>query len=201
MVEAIIFDFGDIFINLKKEECYNAFRKIGFEALSEAFSALNHQMEVGQLTEEDFLNGINALAPDSNPAEIKNAWNTIIGEFPQHRLEFLKSLRGKYKLFLLTNTDCIHIAHFRQREGEAAEEFFNSFDKVYYSYEFGLRKPDPEAYLYIVREQQLDPAKTLFVDDRPDNCEGAASVGLKIWHLQVGKEDVSEMLNLEIFIR
>ena len=43
------------------------------------------------------------------------------------------------------------------------------------------------------------PKETLFVDDRLDNIETAASLGLHVWHLQVGQETVIDLFNHKNF--
>ena len=125
---------------------------------------------------------------------IKEVWNSILKDFPLYRLEFLENLKEKYHLFLLSNTDSIHIQRFKENVGKQFyDRFFNSFKKMYYSYEMKMRKPDVEIYEFVLKEQNLNPSETLFIDDRQDNIESAAALGIQVWHLQVGKEDVVEL--------
>jgi putative hydrolase of the HAD superfamily len=49
--------------------------------------------------------------------EILKAWNAVLLDFPLYRLEFLQMLSTKYRLFLLSNTDAIHIAKFESTTG------------------------------------------------------------------------------------
>ncbi|MFI5325081.1 MAG: HAD family hydrolase [Candidatus Rokuibacteriota bacterium] len=53
------------------------------------------------------------------------------------------------------------------------------FDAVIISCEVGLSKPDPRIYELCLDRLGLPAADTLFVDDRADNIEGAARVGLR----------------------
>lgn len=194
MIKNIIFDFGDIFINLDKEAVALGFKNLGLTNWNQDLQELNLAFEKGQILEEEFLLGIQKHLPKSNLETIKEVWNSILKDFPLYRLEFLESLVGKYNLFLLSNTDFIHIQRFREDVGkEFYHRFFNSFKKVYYSYEMKMRKPDYEIYEYVLQDQNLNPTETLFVDDRQDNIENAATLGINIWHLQVGKEDVVEL--------
>ena len=123
----------------------------------------------------------------------------MLGDFPLERLEFLQSLKGKYRLFLLTNTDMIHIEHFEHKEGMSfTRDFYNCFEKVYYSYELGIRKPNVEVFKMLLHKHELSPRRTLFVDDRKDNTDAAASLGIEVWNLKVGEEVVTDLFTKKI---
>ena len=196
MITTIIFDFGDIFINLEKEAQVEAFKKIGLPSPNEDLIAQNDLFEKGKISAQDFLESFQKYLPNASLKEIKEAWNTIIGDFPLYRLEFLQLLSYKYKLFLLTNTDEIHINRFEHKVGISFfSDFYQCFEKVYYSYEMGLRKPDSAIYSYILNKHDLNPRKTLFVDDKKVNTDAAEKLGMQVWNLQVGQEDVVDLFN------
>lgn len=194
MISTIIFDFGDIFINLEKEAQVEAFKKLGLHSPNQELIDANDLFEKGQLTEIQFLETFTKFIPDASLEQIREAWNTIIGEFPLYRLEFLQLLSHKYKLILLTNTDEIHISRFEHNVGISFfSDFYQCFEKVYYSYEMGMRKPDPAIFSYILNKHDLSPKRTLFVDDKKVNTDAAASLGIHVWNLQVGEEDVVDL--------
>ena len=194
MITTIIFDFGDIFLNLEKESQVEAFKKLGLEGPNEDLIAKNDLFEKGQLTEIEFLESFKKYIPNASTIEIKEAWNTVIGDFPLYRLEFLQLLSYKYRLFLLTNTDEIHIDHFEQNVGISFfSDFYQCFEKVYYSYEMGMRKPEEAIYSHILRKHDLNPKRTLFIDDKKVNTDAAQNLGLHVWNLQVGLEDVVDL--------
>lgn len=194
MITTIIFDFGDIFLNLEKEAQVEAFKKLGLAGPNDDLILKNDLFEKGELSESKFLESFQKYIPNASISEIKEAWNTIIGDFPLYRLEFLQLLSYKYKLFLLTNTDEIHIDHFEQNVGISFfSDFYQCFEKVYYSYEMGMRKPEEEIYSYILRKHDLNPKRTLFVDDKKVNTDAAQNLGLHVWNLQVGQEDVIDL--------
>jgi putative hydrolase of the HAD superfamily len=60
----------------------------------------------------------------------------------------------------------------------ATAGFLGHFDQVTFSYELGVIKPQPEIYQYAVRELGIAPSDALFLDDRPENVEGAREAGL-----------------------
>lgn len=196
MIDTIIFDFGDIFINLEKEAQIEAFKKLGLNEPNDDLIAMNDLFEKGKVSEIEFIESFHKFIPNASLNDIRDAWNTIIGEFPLYRLEFLQLLSHKYRLFLLTNTDEIHINRFENNVGVSFfSDFYQCFEKVYYSYEMGMRKPDAAIYSYIVNKHDLSPKRTLFVDDKKTNTDAAASIGLHVWNLEVGKEDVVDLFD------
>lgn len=199
MINTIIFDFGDIFINLDKQATIDGLQRLGLTSWNEDLDRLNITFEKGQISRDNFLLGIQKHIPNATIEEILAAWNAVLLDFPLHRLEFLQLLSQKYRLFLLSNTDAIHINHFEQREGASFySDFYQCFEKVYFSYEMGMRKPDTEIYHALIRQHELSPKRTLFIDDKKDNTDAAKTLGLQVWNLQVGQEDVVELLDKKI---
>ncbi len=199
MIDTIIFDFGDIFINLDKQATINGLEDLGLSSWNEDLDQLNISFEKGLISRDDFLLGIQKHIPNATIDDILMAWNAVLLDFPLYRLEFLQLLSKKFRLFLLSNTDAIHINHFEQREGASFYgDFYQCFEKVYFSYEMGMRKPDAEIYTTLINRHELTPKRTLFVDDKKENTDAAKALGLHVWNLQVGKEDVIELLDKKI---
>lgn len=196
MINTIIFDFGDVFINLEKEASIDEFKKLGLFGPNEDLLAHNNLFEKGKITELQFIETFQKYIPNASIIEIRKAWNASIGDFPLYRLEFLQLLSSRYRLFLLTNTDVIHISQFEHKVGMSFySDFYRCFEKVYYSYEMGMRKPDPEIFNTLIRKHDLSPKRTLFVDDKKSNTEIAESLGLHVWNLKVGEEDVVQLFD------
>jgi putative hydrolase of the HAD superfamily len=196
MINTIIFDFGDVFINLDKQASINALKKLGLSHWNDDLKQLNLQFEKGQISREDFLLGIQKHVPNASFDEILEAWNAILLDFPLHRLEFVQKLSKKYRLFLLSNTDSIHIDTFEQENGISFySDFYQCFEKVYFSYEIGMRKPDIEIFNYLLKKYDLSAKRTLFIDDNKENTDAALSLGLQVWNLQVGQEDVVDLFS------
>ena len=194
MINTIIFDFGDIFINLEKEASIEEFKKLGLYGPNEDLLTQNDLFEKGKISELQFIETFLRYIPHAEIEEIRNAWNASIGDFPLYRLEFLQLLSSKYRLFLLTNTDAIHIDYFEHKVGMSFySDFYRCFEKVYYSYEMGMKKPEPEIFTSLIKKHDLSPSRTLFIDDKKENTDIAESLGLHVWNLQVGKEDVVDL--------
>ena len=194
MIDTIIFDFGDVFINLDKEATPLALKKLGLKEWNSNLDALNLDFEKGKISETEFILGFQNYIPNASIHQIREAWNAILLDFPLYRLEFLQMLSQKYRLFLLSNTDSIHIERFQHRAGISFyRDFYQCFEKVYFSFELGMRKPDSAIFEFVIKEHNLLPKNTLFVDDNLQNIESAEKLGLKVWHLQKGEEDVIDL--------
>jgi glucose-1-phosphatase len=199
MINTIIFDFGDIFIKLEHERAAEEFRKLGLTEWNDDLLKLNKQFEVGKITELQFLEGFQKYTNNADLLTIRAAWNSLMGVFPLYRLEFLQILSQKYRLFLLSNTDEVHISHFEHKSGLSfARDFYQCFEKVYFSYEIGLRKPDEAVFNRLIQNHNLSPKRTLFVDDKKENTDAALAIGLQVWNLQVDKEDVVDLYEKNI---
>ncbi|WP_367771660.1 HAD family phosphatase [Flavobacterium sp. WC2421] len=199
MINTIIFDFGDIFINLDKQATSDALKKLGLKEWNEDLDKLNIAFEKGEISRENFLIGIQKHIPNASIDEILKAWNAVLLDFPLYRLEFLQMLSKKYRLFLLSNTDAIHIKKFEHKSGISFySDFYQCFEKVYFSFEIGMRKPDSSIYNYVLNKHELQPKRTLFVDDKKENTDAALLLGLNIWNLQVGQEDVVDLFTKNI---
>ena len=196
MINAIIFDFGDIFINLDKPATISGLQKLGMTEWNNELDQLNLSFEVGAISPEDFVGGFQKQLPNASKEDILRAWNAVLADFPFYRLEFLQELSKKYRLFLLSNTDSIHINTFEEKSGVSFyKDFYDCFEKVYFSFDIGMRKPDPKIYQFVLDQNNLVAENTLFVDDKTENTDSAAALGIKIWNLQVGKEDVVDLFS------
>ncbi len=197
MIKNLIFDFGDVFINLDKQIIFREIEKYGgTPELSPELVNLNHMYEVGAISSSAFIESLGKFYPDASPAAILQIWNGMLLDFPDKRLEFIESLARKndYRLFLLSNTNALHIPHVEEIMGsEKFRRFKDSFEKFYLSHEINLRKPDTEIYEFVLNENGLKAEETFFIDDTQENTDAAEKLGIRCWHLQVGKEDIVQL--------
>ena len=59
---------------------------------------------------------------------------------------------------------------------------FGELGHVYASHEIGCRKPDAESYLHVLKAMNIEPQRTVFIDDLPVNIEAARKVGMHAIH-------------------
>uniref|UniRef100_UPI00404B0F6A HAD-IA family hydrolase n=1 Tax=Flavobacterium sp. TaxID=239 RepID=UPI00404B0F6A len=194
MIDTIIFDFGNIFIDINRKATEKALADLGLSEWTEELEHSNQLYEIGKIDELQFMSTIQKHIPNADILTIRNAWNIQIGDFPLKRLEFLQMLSNQYRVFLLSNADRTHIDRFEHKFGVSfARDFYSCFEKVYFSFEFGFRKPDLKAFQLIINNHNLTPKKTLFVDDTKLNIDGAKEVGLQTWHLDSIHEEVTQL--------
>ncbi|WP_405605666.1 HAD-IA family hydrolase [Polaribacter sp. Asnod1-A03] len=195
MIKNIIFDFGDIFINLDKPATYREMAILGVTKITEEMIEVYHKYETGLMSTNDFVNFFHDKF-GLEKQDLINAWNAVLLDFPKKRLDFLKELVAskKYRLFLLSNTNDLHISWIQNSLGETFfNEFKNCFEQFYLSHEINLRKPDTEIYEFVLNENNLIADETLFVDDLKENTDSANKLGIHTWNLIPGEEEVVEL--------
>ena len=199
MIKTLIFDFGDVFINLDKAGALkNALELFKMETLSEELVAINTLYEQGLLTTEEFLEFYQDNFSYLNEKEIIDAWNFILKDFPEERLNFLQQLaqEKKYQLILLSNTNELHINWIKENVG-FYEDFKNCFDKFYLSHEIQLRKPDTNIYEFVLKENKLKPVECLFIDDTKVNTDVAKKLDIITWNIDETSEDIINLFTIK----
>ena len=202
MIKNIVFDFGDIFINLDKELTFKRLKELGVKEFTGELLELAKQYEMGMITTQEFVNTFKTLFPSISEIDFKNAWNSMLLDFPPHRLSFLKSLVNskKYRIFLLSNTNDLHISWIKKTWGiKLFTEFKNCFEKFYLSHEIHLRKPNKDIYEFVIESNKLTPEETFFIDDTQENIIMANKLGIISWNLNPNSEDVVDLLSKKEF--
>ncbi len=187
---AIIFDLGGVIMDIDVKHTLHAFTQLGIENIHQYFghgfaASFFSDHEAGRISDEIFLEKIKALlAKDVSDESIVHAWNALLLSFPAARIDLLRELGKKYRIFLYSNTNAIHYNRFSEIFTQTfTGKLEDLFEKAYFSHQLGHRKPDPEGYLEIIAENELDREKTLFVDDALINVEGAIKTGLKALYM------------------
>ena len=201
MIKNIIFDFGDIFINLDKEATPKALFKLGITYVSEETILVFQQYEKGLLSTESFLDFFEKKCKIPSMKFI-DAWNAILLDFPTHRLKFIQDLakNPKYRLFLLSNTNDLHISWIQEDWGMPLfNSFQNCFEQFYLSHEIKMRKPNSDIYEFVLNENNLIPQETVFIDDTEENTAAAKLLGMQVWNLIPGKDDVANLFKHKHF--
>ena len=154
---------------------------------------LFNEIETGTISVDSFLKLLQKETENASTNEVRNAWNAMLLDLPKERIELLKKLKQDFPIYLLSNTNSIHISEFRKKLGETKyQEFYNLFDKVYYSHEIGFRKPNKDAFQLILDENNIKANEVLFIDDSPQHIEGAKKIGIICCHLKDG-EDITTL--------
>ena len=191
-IDTIIFDLGNVLLNLDFDASIKAFHELGLndDLLNQKHVYTNpvfYNFEIGEVSEEEFRTQVRKILknPNASDKQIDDAWCAMIGDIPASRVKTLMKLGDKYNICLFSNTNSIHIRKllfdFATTHGV---EFTSLFNHIFYSHQINARKPDLRAYEKVIELSGVIPAKTLFVDDLEKNIEGAAKAGLKTFWLK-----------------
>jgi len=186
-IRNIIFDYGGVIVDLHPQRTEAAFRELGIADFNMHFNILKQttlfdRLETGKVTASEFRNQLNlALHTNFTDQQIDDAWNAMLGGIRKEKFDLLQEVKSNYRTFLLSNTNCIHLekltAYLLEAHGRHNLDAF--FEKVYYSFLVGLRKPDAAIFLKVIRDNNLLPGETLFIDDSPQHVAGAKAAGLQ----------------------
>ena len=197
-MQAIIFDLGGVLLNLDYTLTIKAFEKLGVKNAADLFSQKSQtsffdDFEIGAITPEQFRTEIRKfISKPVSDTQIDQAWNTMLLDFPEERFHFLQQVAQTYRIFLLSNTNEIHMNWFKNNINQEFGEnvFFNLFEVPYLSNEIGMRKPHQEIFDFVIQQNNLSPSKTLFIDDSPQHLVGAKEAGLQTIWLEPGMETI-----------
>lgn len=187
-IKNILFDLGNVLLDLDLPRLETGFQALMGEQYEAARAQLaRHRIfelyETGGIGTSDFLDAVSrSVEPALSQDAIEQVWNSIFIGFPPERFELLKDLRRQYAVFLLSNINEMHadwIDAYMLRTYNLPDYRSVYFDGAYYSHLIRLRKPDADAFEYVLSDAEIKPEETLFIDDLPHNVAGAESVGLR----------------------
>jgi len=184
-----MFDLGGVIMNIRRQNCVEAFKKIGManpdEFLGEyCQSGPFADIENGSATAQEFRDAIRSLLPSPvSDRDIDEAFGQFLIGIPPHRLEELQELKERFSLYLLSNTNPIMWADGIDRNFRLLGHDVNYYFKgIIRSYEAKVMKPAPEIFLIAERRFNIKPEETIFLDDSEANCKAAEALGFKtIW--------------------
>ena len=183
--KTIIFDFGNILINLDFPKCFAAFKEVlGVDfsgGLPDNTKQTMFRYEKGEINTEAFLWHLQQYKPEAEVRKIIDAWNAILGELPKSRFEMVEVLRETYNIAMLSNINEMHekVIHKRVELEMGIDDFHQEyFDKVFYSHHIGYRKPDAACYSFVQKELGIEDGQTIFfIDDMEQNITAAKAAG------------------------
>ena len=193
--KAIIFDLGAVILNINYQNTIDEFTKLGVNNATTFYSKkvqtnLFNQIETGIISSNEFLKELQKETKNANINQVEKAWNAMLLDLPEERVQLIKKLKNNHSVYLLSNTNAIHIDAFKKQLGNKKWlAFCKLFDKMYLSHELGLRKPDIKIFEYILKEQKLKAEEVFFIDDSPQHIASAKKIGINCHHL-LDDEDI-----------
>ena len=185
-IKNILFDLGGVLYHIDYGMTIKAFEKLGINNFHKHFSQqqqnnLFDQLETGKISNTDFIKEMKVLLPNCTKEEIINAWNGLLIGIPKENIQLLKDLSKQYRLFLLSNTNLIHINQINKLlyEDYNLKSLEPLFDKIYLSHQIGMRKPNRETFEWVLKDAGILAHETLFIEDSIQHIKGANKVGIR----------------------
>ncbi|MBR1481328.1 MAG: HAD family phosphatase [Paludibacteraceae bacterium] len=182
-LNTVVFDLGGVIINLNVPRCVDNFTRLmgaenvrsvlgiddegeGVVSVSAATKQLMHDYEYGHITTQHFLRTLQDYChPGTTEAQIREAWMSMLGDLPRHRLDYIAALRQTgYRTVLLSNSNQMHWDPIWERY-----RLGDYFDAVFASHHLHMAKPNREIFDHVVRTAGIDCPHTIYVDDLEKN--------------------------------
>ncbi len=200
-IEGVIFDFGEVIIELDYPRVIEAFSKVAKKNVEEIHemvvtAPLLREFEVNRISPAEFRIGVNDLLGMSlDDSEFDMTWNLMLKNLPKERMDILTEVSSRFSTYILSNSNVIHEKAYNEmiRNVTGRPSLHEFVDKAYFSMDIGLRKPGKECYQHVIEEIGMDPNKLLFLDDRADNIEGAKSCGINTIHVTDADRQLKEI--------
>lgn len=191
-VKNIIFDLGGVIINLSVEKTHQAFAALSGLSVNEIKSMVHHgaffhDYERGLISDAEFRTHLReSLRLTVSDVQLDAAWNAMLLDIPIERINLLVRLKEKFSLYLLSNTNNIHLQCFndivKNLTGQPVIDYY--FHRAYYSHVLKISKPDVAIYNHVLLQNGLRAEETIFLDDNKDNLTGANKAGIKTFHVE-----------------
>ena len=190
MIKNVVFDLGGVVVAHNAE----SFK----EKLGDFFSfVFGPDMKCVPMFWQDYDRGI--LTIDETAAEVAKLRDCTPEIAKEHMLyaislqeeveptvKLIKELKEKgYKIYALSNMSKEYIEFLRKLP------VFDCFDAQIVSCEVGFGKPDRRFYEYLLSHCELNPAETIFIDDRKDNVDAGAELGIIPFHFALNDPEGS----------
>jgi FMN phosphatase YigB (HAD superfamily) len=191
-IKNIIFDLGGVILNLDIDRTYQQFSLLSGKSeevlkLQASKVTFFNDYERGFIDDHSFRRHLKSFLEINVPEVVMDAaWNAMLLDLPQSRLALLGRVNQRFRIFLLSNTNNIHLQAFKVIAKSVMEQgsFDRYFENAYYSHLINMRKPDHEIYQYVLQANGLQADETLFLDDNLTNLQGAADIGIQTFHVQ-----------------
>lgn len=200
-IKNVLFDLGGVLLDIDYQRTLDAFIALGFEHFENMYTQysadkLFDKLETGHISNQDFYTQILKKAPAGlEENNIREAWNAMLLTFRADTLPFIKNLSKTHAVYLLSNTNAVHLEAVHQiiKRDTGITDFDSYFTKAYYSNLIGYRKPNADAFEFILDDAGLKAEETIFIDDSYNNIDAAAALGFRT-HLLLPSERIQAAL-------
>jgi putative hydrolase of the HAD superfamily len=198
-IKNFIFDFGGVLYEIDHQKTLKAFASLSTQPdkfTNESIKTFSNDpsliaFEKGDITIAEFRDGIresmHLLADD---VQIDLAWNKTLIELYYYAIPILTEIKKLGNIVLMSNTNILHYNHFEPE----CRELFSMFDKTFFSFKIGKRKPDEDFFKHVLNKTGFNPKETLFIDDSYINIQTAEHLDIKTFHVY-GSQTLSDLLH------
>jgi putative hydrolase of the HAD superfamily len=190
MIRGVVFDFGNVVCRFDPMIFVHGVAPWSSKPVPELGKILRNSpdlfvdYETGRITSATFFELMCVRCGLSCTQEqFITAFASIFSPIPE-TFRLIRSLRGRYRLGLLSNTSDWHF-----RFGIVPTGILSAFDAVTLSYDVGVMKPDPAIYHDMLDKLALPAGDCIFIDDLEENTAAATALGMKGIHY-VGHDDL-----------
>ncbi len=193
-IKNIIFDLGGVVIDIDFELTFKALAELSPYSLDETKKIMGELniwdiYERGELSDNEFIKTLKKeLKITAYNDKVIAAWNALLLQIPKERIELIRTLNNKYQTYVLSNTSLYHIIGLNQILKDSSGDLsLHSVmnNTIYFSYEINRRKPDLDIYEFVIKDANITPSETVFLDDNLDNVLAAREAGLNAIHVEV----------------
>lgn len=203
-VDAIIFDFGNVLIDLDYPRVIRRFSEVAKKNEKQieelvVTDPILQELEVGAVEPDEFRWKVNKLLGTSlMDDDFDDIWNSMLKKVPAERMGLVDQISEKYQTYILSNSNVIHEVAFDEMilEATGRESLRDFVKKVYFSHEIGLRKPNQDCYQHVIEDIDNYASRMLFLDDRLDNVEAARASGMKAVQIFNPDQQLKDLFNL-----
>jgi FMN phosphatase YigB (HAD superfamily) len=177
-ITTVVFDFGNVlgfFSHRKSAEQVAAYTDMAPETVLAYLygGRLEEDYEAGRLSTPVFTSMVRETCRLScSDEQFAAAYSDMFTPNPDV-CALVPLLKGRYPLFLLSNTNDLHYRQFAKQFAEV----LGYFDGLVLSHEVGVRKPKPAIYEACQRRTGKPAGECVFIDDLPSNIEAARACG------------------------
>lgn len=200
-VKNIIFDVGQVLVTYDWESYLKSFHfpKEEYDLMAEKVfkSQIWNERDRGLYEEEEYVRQFKESLPAEYEEDLKEVLAKSEGtittkDYAKTWTDYLKS-QG-YRLYILSN----YCQYTLDRTRETKMPFLKNMDGVIFSCEVREIKPEPEIYKILLSRYGLKPEESVFLDDRPENCEAARKLGIHAIEFHDLKQAAGELEKLGV---
>jgi HAD superfamily hydrolase (TIGR01509 family) len=199
-IDALLFDLGGVVIDIDFNRAFArwAHHASCDQALLRARFAHDGAFklhEVGEISDAAYFANVRvSLGIDITNAELLDGWNAIyVGEMPGIA-ELLSRVAAKIPVYAFSNSNPAHEMYWSKRYAR----LLSHFKEIYVSSTIGLRKPDAEAFEYVVKAIGVPSERIAFFDDNLQNVVGARHCGLQAVHVKASGDIAKALTGLAL---